>query len=210
MKRIALLGDSIFDNEVYVEKKRSVKNMMTRILGKHGIVDLLAIDGSVTDQVVFQIPRLHSETDHIFVSSGGNDALRVKYLMFEAEETDENDLNLPGIMAILRDFRASYRNLMLKLKNWSCPVTICTIYDSVPGLSAKEKVALSLFNSIIIEEAIKFGYSILDLRSICNDFGDYSSISPIEPSESGGKKIAEAICRMAFKRSGLKENRIFA
>ena len=36
---------------------------------------------------------------------------------------------------------------------------------------------------------------VLDLRIICREAQDYSSLSPIEPSSHGGAKIAKAIAR---------------
>ena len=54
-------------------------------------------------------------------------------------------------------------------------------------------MALSLFNDVIVRELAVARVPILDLRPICNAPEDYSSISPIEPSEIGGGKIARAL-----------------
>lgn len=70
------------------------------------------------------------------------------------------------------------------------PLMVCTIYDSVPGLVDQLKVALALFNDVIILNAVSNGVPILDLRMICTLPGDYSTKSPIEPSSHGGNKIA--------------------
>lgn len=209
MRRIALIGDSIFDNAIYVERNQSVYDILSREFGSSGNVDLLAIDGSITEQVIDQITGLKPDTTHIFVSSGGNDALRVRFILCEVHHTDDNDLVLPGIMYLLEKFRNDYWRLMSMLKRFSCPVTVCTIYDKVPGLTVREKTALSLFNSIILEEAMTAGFDVLDLRFLCPDPGDYSSISPIEPSETGGEKIAGAIKGLVLNQSQLKENHIY-
>ena len=70
---------------------------------------------------------------------------------------------------------------------------VCTIYDSVPDLTFSLKTALSLFNDVITHTALEFQVPILDLRCLLQDEGDFSSVSPIEPSEAGGKKIADAL-----------------
>ena len=50
--------------------------------------------------------------------------------------------------------------------------------------------ALSMFNAIIFREAISAKVTIIDLRLVCTERTDYSELSPIEPSEKGGAKIA--------------------
>jgi hypothetical protein len=54
-------------------------------------------------------------------------------------------------------------------------------------------MALSLFNDVIMRELILAHIPVIDLRAICTDPRDYSSVSPIEPSEIGGSKIARAL-----------------
>jgi hypothetical protein len=53
-----------------------------------------------------------------------------------------------------------------------------------------------LFNEVILREAIGAGVNLIDLRHICAEASDYSELSPIEPSEQGGKKIVTAINRL--------------
>ena len=50
--------------------------------------------------------------------------------------------------------------------------------------------ALSLFNDVITRELIRLRWDVLDLRDLLVDAEDYSAVSPIEPSDGGGKKIA--------------------
>jgi hypothetical protein len=44
-----------------------------------------------------------------------------------------------------------------------------------------------------VREAFAARLPIIDLRSVCTEAEDYSEISPIEPSDQGGGKIAKAI-----------------
>ena len=55
---------------------------------------------------------------------------------------------------------------------------------------------LRLFNDTIVREANAAHVPIIDLRNICTEAGDYSAVSPIEPSAQGGEKIAKAIVAM--------------
>lgn len=73
------------------------------------------------------------------------------------------------------------------------PTTVCTIYDDVPGLGGPLKTARSLFNDVIIRTALRHGFSVLDLREWLTEPTDFSPKSPIEPSDVGGMKIAQAL-----------------
>ena len=75
------------------------------------------------------------------------------------------------------------------------PVVVCTVYDAIPILSEPERTGLCLFNDVILREAFRAGVPVIDLRLICDEVSDYAQSSPIEPSQSGGGKIARAISR---------------
>ena len=81
------------------------------------------------------------------------------------------------------------------------PTAVCTVYDAVPGLGAAEKTALASFNEIILREAFVRGLPVIDLRLICTLPGDYSPLSPIEPSVLGGAKIARVIAEVATQHN---------
>ncbi|MDH3639394.1 MAG: SGNH/GDSL hydrolase family protein, partial [Gammaproteobacteria bacterium] len=72
-------------------------------------------------------------------------------------------------------------------------VVCCTVYDRIPGLEYEALTALSLFNEVILREALRLKIPIIDLRLICTERGDFSELSPIEPSKQGGDKIAAVI-----------------
>ena len=55
-------------------------------------------------------------------------------------------------------------------------------------------MALSLFNDVIINEAMEMRLPILDLRQIMNEASDYANA--IEPACHGGEKMATAIAHM--------------
>jgi hypothetical protein len=49
------------------------------------------------------------------------------------------------------------------------------------------------FNDCILREAFTAGLPVIDLRLTCSAAGDFSAVSPIEPSSAGGAKIVRAI-----------------
>jgi hypothetical protein len=50
-----------------------------------------------------------------------------------------------------------------------------------------------MFNDVILRMAFEHHLSVIDLRLVCNEPSDYAN--PIEPSGSGGRKIAHSIAR---------------
>jgi hypothetical protein len=78
------------------------------------------------------------------------------------------------------------------------PAAVCTIYYPrfpEPLMQRLAMAALTVFNDVIVREAVGAGLPLLDLRLICEEDSDYAN--PIEPSASGGEKIAGAILRLA-------------
>jgi len=208
---IVLVGDSIFDNAVYVDKNEAVINHLGQLLSGKVKSTLLAIDGSIANEVPNQLKGIPKDTTHIFISTGGNDALAVKGVLdggvilpeflFNQDFVKEIEAlgNLTDVLALLQqEFRNNYKKVIAAAAAAATgkPVVVCTIYDSIPGLEPRHRAALSLFNDVIITEAVKNNISVIDLRMVCNEPEDYSEISPIEPSSQGGAKISEIIARV--------------
>jgi hypothetical protein len=76
------------------------------------------------------------------------------------------------------------------------PTVVCTVYDAIPDLGRAEHTGLCVFNEVILREAVRAGVPVIDLRLICSESSDYAQSSPIEPSASGGGKIARAVGRV--------------
>lgn len=105
--------------------------------------------------------------------------------------------HLLDLLAVLQgEFRLNYRKALGTLEQSGLPVAVCTVYDSIPDLHQRYRTALSLFNDLIIQEAATRGLRVIDLRAICREESDYAPVSPIEPSDSGGRKVAAAIERV--------------
>ena len=192
MKRhIVLLGDSIFDNRAYVQGGCSVIEHLWKLSSEVAQATLLARDGDVTEDVAEQLKELPQDATHLALSIGGNDALGAIPLMSMPAQSVMHALS--QLTAVQRAFHQNYRKLTSQLLVLGKPLAICTVYESVPGLTEELRTALSLFNDVITREALVVGATVIDLRRICTAAGDYSMVSPIEPSEQGGMKIAKAI-----------------
>jgi hypothetical protein len=210
MPHLVLLGDSIFDNGFYVPREPAVIEQVRAALGKAWIATLVAVDGNVTIDVARQLERLPADATHLAISVGGNDALRHSAILGQpARGVGEALRSMNGIQT---EFHREYRAMLEAVLAWrppmrsppteslrhggrSLPTVVCTIYDAIPDLPREALAALSFFNDVITREAARAGVPVLDLRVLCRDKSDYSSLSPIEPSAIGGAKIAEAMAR---------------
>lgn len=206
MPHVVLLGDSIFDNASYVPGGPPVVEQVRHALPPGSQSTLLAIDGDVTPGVARQLARVPTDATHLMVSTGGNDALGESGILWQPARTVGDALQL--LHEVRTRFRRDYRAMLTSLLAARKPTAVCTIYDAIPNLIPAQVVALAGFNEVILYEAVRAAVPVLDLRLVCNDPSDYSTISPIEPSVQGGAKIARAIAALVaehdFTRTGTR------
>lgn len=194
MGHVYLLGDSIFDNAAYVGTQPAVIEHLRRALPSGWAATLLAVDGHSAIDVREQLRGLDKTATHLFVSAGGNDALNASGVLSERVLTVAQAV---GLLATAQArFRRNYQDLLRGLLAIGKPLTVCTIYDAIPGLGEAERAALALFNDVIIRSAVEKLVPVIDLRVVCDQPEDYSDISPIEPSGRGGAKIAQVIAHL--------------
>jgi len=193
MSHVVLLGDSIFDNARYVPDRPPVVEQVRRGLPAGWKATLVAVDGHTVEDVAAQLPRVPADASHLVVSAGGNDALGAGGLLREPAATVGDALGTLG--ETLDAFRAEYAAMLRSVLDLARPVVVCTVYDAIPVLGAAERAGLAGFNEVILRSAIAAGVPVIDLRLVCTEEGDYSPLSPIEPSVVGGAKIAGAIVR---------------
>jgi hypothetical protein len=194
MKHVVLLGDSIFDNAVYVPGKPAVIEQLRSKLSPNWKATLLAVDGDVTRGVLRQTANLPGDASHLVISSGGNDALGYSGILSEPANSVADVLQ--RFTSIRTEFKNNYKNMLAHVLSFNKPTAVCTIYDSIPGLEPIAVTALAMFNDVILREAFVAKVPIIDLRLTFIDSADYSEISPIEPSAIGGEKITQAISRL--------------
>jgi hypothetical protein len=210
MSHVVLLGDSIFDNARYVPGGPSVIEHLRRSLPSGWRATLLAVDGSVASGVARQLERLPSDATHLVVSAGGNNALDHSSLILQETAGSFAEV-LSRLAEVQNEFQEEYRAMLRMVLSQQKPVVVCTVYDAIPDLAPAEKAGLCLFNDVILREAFRAGVPVLDLRLVCTAASDYAPSSPIEPSVSGGGKIARAVSRVVtghdFRAEG---SRVFA
>ena len=191
MPHIILLGDSIFDNGVYVPGGPDVVKQLRSILPAGSSASLLAVDGAVTRSVASQMTRLPRDATHLVLSVGGNDALGASHLLGSPARSVGEAVML--LAQAQDEFAREYERMLDGVLAAALPTAVCTIYDTPPSAPQHRiiKAALSLFNDRITRAAFSRALPLIDLRLICKEEGDYAN--PIEPSVQGGGKIAAAI-----------------
>ena len=202
MSHVILLGDSIFDNGVYVSGGPDVVHQVRHVMPEGWQATLLAVDGAVTSGVASQVRRMPGDATHLVVSVGGNDALGYSYLLGEAVRSVGEGVAM--LEQAQRRFASDYEAMLEGVLAQGLPTAICTIYDTPPSAANQRiiRTALSVFNDVITRAAFSRGLPLIDLRLICNEEGDYAN--PIEPSVQGGAKMAGAIVSFV---AGAVENR---
>lgn len=69
MSHVVLLGDSIFDNAAYVPGEPAVAEQLAAVLPADLTVELHAVDGSVTAEVIRQLDEIPASTSHLGVAT---------------------------------------------------------------------------------------------------------------------------------------------
>jgi hypothetical protein len=187
--KIALLGDSIFDNGVYTGGEPDVVTHLRGMLPAWQ-ASLLAIDGSVAADLQGQLERVDDES-HLVISLGGNDVLQSLGLFDKRTKTVGDALEL--LDGPIAAFEQSYLSAIDAAVALGRETTLCTIYGPDIGIPGT-RIGLMLFNDVILRVAIEHHLPVIDLRSVCTEPQDFAH--EIEPSGRGGRKIAAAIARV--------------
>jgi lysophospholipase L1-like esterase len=188
---VALLGDSIFDNAVYVRPGPDIATQLRELLPDGWRATLAAVDGAVIDHVAGQLRRVPDDATHLVVSAGGNDALGHTGLL---DRPARSSAEVLGWLADAAEvFEARYRRMLDTILARGLPTTVCTIYNGNLGPPAQRlaTTALAVFDDAILRVAAARRVPVIELRHVCTEPADYAN--PIEPSARGGAKIARAI-----------------
>jgi len=195
MKHLVLLGDSVFDNEAYVNGGLDVIAQVRLQIPADWKASLRAVDGSVVENVQKQTFDLPDDATHLVISVGGNDAiLKADILQQKAASIAEV---LDKLSDVAGEFEYRYREMLQTVLRLKKPTAVCAIYYPRIPEPFTQKIAvaaLTIFNDVIIRQAFQAGVPLIDLRLVCDEDSDYAN--EIEPSEKGGGKIAKAIVRV--------------
>ena len=205
-RHLVLAGDSIFDNAAYTGGEPDVVTHLKGVLPTDSRATLVAVDGAKVANLSAQLRRLPQGATHLVISIGGNDALgNIDLLSLRAGGGSE----VLQIFAIrISAFERAYRAAIGEALTYELPVTLCTIYNGAleKDIAVIARLALALFNDVILRTAAELQLDVIELRAICTEAADYAN--PIEPSGSGGLKIAKAIVRALDGKT--RASRLFA
>lgn len=191
---VVLLGDSIFDNGVYVPGEPDVVRQLRTHLPGGWDASLLAVDGAVIEDVHAQLSGIPPDASHMVLSAGGNDALGQIGIIDQRVTSTRQTL---GLLSSIRDaFAEQYRRLVSAVLSRGIPAAVCTIYEGNLDAEIRREasVALSVFNDAILRIAFESAMPVIDLRLVCASRECYAN--PIEPSAIGGDRIARTIARL--------------
>lgn len=193
--RIFLLGDSVFDNKRYVGNGPAVIDEVQKQFGDTWEVELLAVDGAVITEVDRQWVGKNLERAFVFLSIGGNDALKSIGIL------DRRVSNASQVFEELSDLRADFSKRLREVVTAICKskakLALCTIYDPQfreGKLSRHAVTALSVYNDLITREAFEAKLPLLDLRLAFSKPEYYAN--PIEPSSQGAELLAKMMKRV--------------
>ena len=199
-RNLILLGDSIFDNGVYVDPGQAdvTVHLNRKLDPLNWTLDMRAVDGAVVSDVEDQLTsELVSVVGLFVLSVGGNDALGHMDMVANTVVDKSVTEVLIAFNQIREEFRARYAVLLDRILEHRQPLVVCTIYNpkfTEQNVQILAETGLSFFNDVITEEALRRGLTIIDLRDVCSH--SLAFANSIEPSEVGGDLITNAIIQL--------------
>jgi hypothetical protein len=196
---VVLLGDSILDNAAYTGGAPDVVTHLRGLLPRQWNATLCAVDGATAAEMAWQLERVPGDVTDVVLAIGGNDALQSLPLLSRRVETMAEALG--AFADPVRAFEGHYQRATRAVVALNARTVVCTIYNgALPGTMAiPARMGLAFFNDVILSTAAVFGLRVLELRRICTEPGDYAN--PIEPSGTGGFKIASAVADIILNRA---------
>ena len=176
---IYLLGDSTLANSKYVDVDQSV---VSRLRANGETVVDLAMDGCPVIGVESQLKHIQCEPAVVVVSVGGNDILQKTN--FERSHWEK---------ALDKDF-ASYRRIIDKLLKCSkSRIILLDVYYPVDPEYKRYHPLIEYWNSMLYKYAEEKDLRMRMISRSLTSSDDF--VDGVEPSASGGTKIATGILK---------------
>lgn len=186
-KVIILMGDSIFDNQLYVDK--CVVDYIQE-KSKDQIICLAKDNSTIQDTIQEQFPLLNRQNNnsntYIFVSVGGNDILQKIVFSFQ------DSLDTQQLDHIISHYENLVDELIIKMNE--SHIILLTLYYPHASYYRQFYSEIDKWNLHVKKIAKKYHCRVLDLSTFMNESEDFSH--SIEPSDIGGEKIVDKILRM--------------
>ena len=184
-KTYVLLGDSILKNNSYVKNGKGIDDILNEKTNNN--THCYAKDESTIVDVYSQLDSIPSDlnkkTTTIFLSVGGNDILN-NYADKEVSVKDTKVLE-----PIFNAYKTLIKSIQTKMNE--SKLILLDIYYPRNIKFAQYKPILEEWNKMITDFASTNNLQVINISNILIESTDFTL--NIEPSESGGKKIADNI-----------------
>ena len=180
--KLVLMGDSIFKNQQFVPKGKSVESLLKKKLGADK-VSVFAEDGATIFDLNIQIRSLtkkyNNKNTYIFLSFGGNDII----------ENFIDSYTGVTLQQLFNDYKKNISKLTYKLPK--AKIYLTTIYYPKVAPYLYYKKVIKSWNNMIISYAKKNNWGVLRLDNLFKKKRDFTN--SIEPSMRGGKIITNNV-----------------
>jgi hypothetical protein len=184
-KTYILLGDSILKNNSYVKNGKGIDNILNEKTNNN--THCYAKDESTIVDIYSQLDSIPSEMNEksntIFLSVGGNDILN----NYADKEVSVKDTKVLGPM--FNAYKTLIKSIQTKMND--SKLILLDIYYPRNIKLAQYKPILQEWNKMISDFASTNNLQVINISNILIESTDFTL--NIEPSETGGKKIADNI-----------------
>jgi len=181
-KSYILLGDSIIKNNSYVKNGKGIDDIL--IEKTNGNTYCYAKDESTIVDVYSQLDSIPDElnktTNIVFLSAGGNDILN---------NYTNKDLSIKDINPIFSAYKTLIKSIQTKMNDTK--LVLLDIYYPTNIKLAQYKPILEEWNKLISDFSSTNNIQVINISNILTESTDFTL--NIEPSETGGDKIANQI-----------------
>jgi len=180
-KTIILLGDSVFNNNSYVEKGKAVNDLLQKNTDENTRIICLARNDSTINNIYQQLENVNIDLNDklitVFLSVGGNDIMKV-------QQKNVDDA-FEKYKTLIDAITTKLPNVKLVLLNVYYPPNASKYYSSIEKWNTNIDLEYESNNKNIY---------ILKLENLLKEPSDF--VFDIEPSITGGVKIANNILTM--------------
>jgi len=185
VKTYILLGDSIIKNNSYVKNGKAIEDILNE--KTNGNTHCYAKDDSTIVDIYSQLDSISSELNKgsttIFLSAGGNDILN-NYADKEVSIKDTKVLD-----PIFNAYKTLIKSIQTKMND--SKLVLLDIYYPTNIKLAQYKPILEEWNKLIADFASTNNIEVINISNILIESTDFTL--NVEPSETGGEKIANSI-----------------
>jgi len=184
-KTYILLGDSILKNNSYVKNGKGIDDILNEKTNNN--THCYAKDESTIVDIYSQLDSIPSEmnkkSNTIFLSVGGNDILNI----YADKEVSVKDTKV--LSPMFNAYKTLIKSIQTKMNE--SKLILLDIYYPRNIKLAQYKPILQEWNKMIADFASTNNLQVINISNILIESTDFTL--NIEPSETGGKKIADNI-----------------